>query len=569
MFWKLWAGRFVITSFALCGLLLAIGAGCNSQPDQSTSANQFRVKEDDSNDESATSGKEANSSPTDDETEPARKPNLPALAADEGAEPGVQVNPEEASEPGDASPAPRSASKTGKANDPALAGPTSDKVKLLRKLSTTEPAGRTQQQKIQNLERQMEELLVTAQEILAEPKAPAEAKEEALRARLGVATVFFSLKPGKETRASLVSAAEDLAAVDNPRLATIGKTQLFTLKVDEILALKPDDGQAVVESIEALLKEDGEVPMLLQAAVGAATQLEQAGYEQDAIAALTMIGKHFADSKDEQVALVGKQLQLSALLGKIRISEGDEAAKAGDDLLAKAREVAEASGGDASFFSIMSEMAMSVEATASADLALRVYELMEETYGEHANEKVAEAAKSSVANARKRLALIGKPFSVEGVLLGDKPFDWEKYKGKIVLVDFWATWCGPCLQEFPNIIKNYKQYHEQGFEVVGVNLDDDVETVQEFFEAQELPWPTVVSANDDARGFSHPTAEKSGVDSIPFVVLVGRDGKVAGIHVRGPKLAKALEEMLADTETPPAEEATKEASRTSSGNPLR
>ena len=83
--------------------------------------------------------------------------------------------------------------------------------------------------------------------------------------------------------------------------------------------------------------------------------------------------------------------------------------------------------------------------------------------------------------------------------------------------------------------------------MIGVNIDDDPATVVEFFARRgELPWPTVVSNDPDAAGPASAMAEKCGVVSIPFVVLVGRDGNVLAIHVRGPELGERLAEIFGD-----------------------
>ena len=126
--------------------------------------------------------------------------------------------------------------------------------------------------------------------------------------------------------------------------------------------------------------------------------------------------------------------------------------------------------------------------------------------------------------------------------------DWEQYEGKVVLVDFWATWCGPCLQEIPNMRKNYARFQDAGFEIVSINLDNDLATVEGFLKAQPLPWPTVVSDQEDEFGFENPNAVRCGVRGIPFLVLVGQDGNVAALHVRDRLLDEKLAELLGEPE---------------------
>ncbi|HEX5033508.1 MAG TPA: TlpA disulfide reductase family protein, partial [bacterium] len=171
---------------------------------------------------------------------------------------------------------------------------------------------------------------------------------------------------------------------------------------------------------------------------------------------------------------------------------------------------------------------------------------------------------TSAAKARTRLGLVGKPLVVEGVTPNGKAFDFAPYKGKYVLVDFWATWCGPCLEELPNVKKNYAAYHAKGFEVVGIALDDDLERLNEFLSLQGPPWQTVIcqelfdkkTVEDGVE--SNPLTAKYGVKGIPFVVLLDKEGVVDSIHVRGSRLEKRLKELLGEpTEKPAAEEGSK------------
>ena len=141
---------------------------------------------------------------------------------------------------------------------------------------------------------------------------------------------------------------------------------------------------------------------------------------------------------------------------------------------------------------VVSQVAQLLEISGNYKEATEAFTLLENKYKNHPDEAVAKQATARAENGRRRSALIGQPFTVDGVQADGSPFDWGKYQGKVVLVDFWATWCRPCLEEIPNIDANYKKYKAQGFEVVGVNLDDDPQTVVRFLEVQPLPWTTVV-----------------------------------------------------------------------------
>jgi thiol-disulfide isomerase/thioredoxin len=148
----------------------------------------------------------------------------------------------------------------------------------------------------------------------------------------------------------------------------------------------------------------------------------------------------------------------------------------------------------------------------------------------------------------RRLKLPGNVIEIEGTTLAGEKFDWKSYRGKVVLVDYWATWCGPCRAELPNVKKNYKKYHGKGFEVVGISLDEDQAELEEFLKEQKIPWVTLFEPEAENRGWENPLAVKYGVNGIPLAILVDQEGKVVSMSARGAELTRLLEELLGDKE---------------------
>ena len=148
----------------------------------------------------------------------------------------------------------------------------------------------------------------------------------------------------------------------------------------------------------------------------------------------------------------------------------------------------------------------------------------------------------SFAGKLRLLSLPGKPMEIKGDLLGGQPFDQKSLAGKVVLVDFWATWCGPCIAEIPNMVEQYEKYHAKGFEVVGISLDEEKEKVDSFVAENKIPWPIIYAG----KGWQDPIAQFYGISGIPQLILIGRDGNVITLNARGAKLAERLAELFKD-----------------------
>ncbi len=163
--------------------------------------------------------------------------------------------------------------------------------------------------------------------------------------------------------------------------------------------------------------------------------------------------------------------------------------------------------------------------------------LQEIANGADAPDKMKDAA----AGQLKSMALVGQQIDLAFTALDGRNVDMSKLKGKVVLVDFWATWCPPCRGEVPNVKKTYDKYHSQGFEILGISLDKDKDSLTQFVAENKMDWPQFF----DGQYWQNKYAKQFGIESIPTMWLIDKKGKLRDMNARE-DLAGGVQKLLAE-----------------------
>jgi len=286
----------------------------------------------------------------------------------------------------------------------------------------------------------------------------------------------------------------------------------------------------------------------------------QSDFQAKKFTALDAYLKAHADAKDADAALV-EAVELAKTLGR-----HDQALRFADQYL---KQFADGSAKGA----MRMARAGALRSTGDAAGAQKALEQVIETAGDDVNglveatttlaEMLVEggkkdeaiellgvvgASQSKVRGLKEHLAGIAEGYQLIGTepkALGQndtagKPIDLAAYKGKVVLLDFWATWCGPCIGELPNVIAAYEKYHAKGFEIVGISLDEDRAAFEKFIVDRKMTW----RHQFDGKGWKNECAVAYGIQSIPATYLIDQDGKIVAMGLRGEQLGQRLARLL-------------------------
>lgn len=170
------------------------------------------------------------------------------------------------------------------------------------------------------------------------------------------------------------------------------------------------------------------------------------------------------------------------------------------------------------------------QAEAARDIAQRLDK-------DGADEEVRKEARAQMAKVER----IGKPVDIAFTAIDGRKVDLAGLKGKVVLIDYWATWCGPCIASLPELKESYTKWQPQGFEILGISLDSDLEALKAMVKEQAMPWPQFFDSENENNRY----AEKFGITGIPTLWLIDKQGNLRYLDARSDlpgKIAKLMAE---------------------------
>lgn len=141
-----------------------------------------------------------------------------------------------------------------------------------------------------------------------------------------------------------------------------------------------------------------------------------------------------------------------------------------------------------------------------------------------------------------KIGALAIEFSVRAA--NGKMISLSDYRGRVVLLDFWASWCNPCRKEMPNVKRAYNEFHSKGFEIIGISLDRSENKFESYVNEQRLPWPQIF----DGKGWNSKLGSLYAVNAIPASFLLDREGRIRYKNVRGSRFKKAVSSLISEAE---------------------
>jgi thiol-disulfide isomerase/thioredoxin len=535
-----------------------------------------------------------------------KSPATDAVDADGGmpaAEPpqGLPVEPAAATDAKKSATTPPPGDKSGNKTVPSAVPPiTEDKdgnltlsgevaqvVEFIKQLKSSEPPGASEEEQLQNMvlaQRKIIELATYLIDKNAHPKLNQFAVGEATQGLLALAQLG---DPSAPTRMTLF--ADKLSQHPNADLARTGRVMKFnTQMIEKLQAEGKVDTTKVLQGISDLLDKDGGDEEVFLVSTRICQFLTERGESEAAAKGMRLIAASYKDSENKELSAAAKSLNDSATVTELNVPQllddvYDKKEGADEKLLGSLEGLVKDKNPNPIYISPVLDVISRFELLDRGDMVERLYGILETAFIGHENEQAAKIVTELISSGRKRYGLVGKPLELDAVTATGEKLDLKSYEGKVVLLNVWSTFAGPSLEQMPQVRKLYTDLKSEGFEVIGLNVDIDPKRVESFFKFQQdfVPFanyqsPDVVSgafaaaaetaaktAKEDNSGAPSPSpasrwnetalAKQLGLQSIPFYVLIDKQGNVDSIyHYRlDPKrLGERLKDLLGLKEVP-------------------
>ncbi len=177
--------------------------------------------------------------------------------------------------------------------------------------------------------------------------------------------------------------------------------------------------------------------------------------------------------------------------------------------------------------------------------ARKTYQLIHDLLEKDEREEM-QSLRLNLQASIRRLDLLGSKFELVAQTLSGDSINIDDFAGKFVIVDFFATWCEPCLSEVPRLQKQYAKYQSKGLEVIGISIDADAEGLEKYLKRAELPWPII---HDNHKDPLERLQMRFGISALPTVLLLNKEGTVVSLEARGAELDRLMQ-MLFEAPTP-------------------
>ncbi len=398
------------------------------------------------------------------------------------------------------------------------------------------------------------------QALLAKEKAGGKAYAESTRQQIKFVAAQAKLEAmlglvgmgDKTVTKRVVAFAETLRNSTDPRLIQQGRQLMLSIEVGKLSTGQNIDLQKLIASFDTLLSEGTADAAMVDTIQNTVAVLNATGNIDEAMKLLEMSATKLQQSEQPEVAQIGHNFAQQVAIQKLDFpkkvaalmqGETPEAKQAYLDALKAIEQLPQP--GDAVLYNLTQAL-QPLEFTGRFELCRTTCSVIVKIFGNHPDPRLQKAAQEETKDVLTRLDLIGKPLKVDGLVTADgKPFDWNAYRGKVVLIDFWVSRAPQWEQQLPEFKKIYEEFHPLGLEVVGIGLDQDRSKADAMLKRVPLPWTIAYSA-DPNRCL---VAEAWRVQAIPFSLLVDGKGSVVDLYLTPQRLRQHLEQMLKQNKT--------------------